>query len=279
MLSEEAWVRTRAGPDRRALRIVRGLAAWVKEGGIILFGSRARCDWNDYSDVDLLIVVERIPDKATQHRLQNQAYRLAEQEFGDAQPPMEFVYLTQHQYRNQVRHSVNGIGAIAYREGIKMGHLPDVPEDPESHPKDDREERNRRIGDANKHYATMQSLIDADQVSGVCAYCAHQVLEHAFKALIAAKGERYASTHTLTDLAHHAWPQAQWQSDLAQLNAYAGGLRYRPPPAPVMDFKRMTNAITTDLERIYERIEALTGEIPWQIKAPDYPRAIRPRYR
>ena len=64
-----------------------------------------------------------------------------------------------------------------------------------------------------------------------------------------------------------------------QLNAYAGGLRYRPPPAPVMDFQRMANAITADLERIYERIEALTGEIPWQIKAPDYPRAIRPRYR
>ena len=71
MLSEEAWVRTRAGPDRRALRIGRGLSAWVKEGGIILFGSRARCDWNDYSDVDLLIVVEQILDKATQHRLQN----------------------------------------------------------------------------------------------------------------------------------------------------------------------------------------------------------------
>ena len=37
-----------------------------------------------------------------------------------------------------------------------------------------------------------------------------------------------------------------------------------------MDFKRMANAITTDLERIYERIEALTGEISWQIKAPNY---------
>ena len=279
MLSEDALLRTRGGPDRRALRIVCRLSTWIKEGGIILFGSRARCDWNDYSDVDLLIVVEQIPDKATQQRLQNQARQLAEQEFGNARPPMELVYLTQSQYRDQVRHSINGIGAIAYREGIRMGHLPDVPMDPESQLKDDSEERNRRIGDANKHYATMQALIDADQVSGVCAYCAHQVLEHAFKALIAAQGERYAPTHTLTDLAHHAWPQAQWQSDLMQLNAYAGGLRYRPPPIPVMDFKRMANAITTDLECIYERIEALTGEIPWQIKAPDYPRAIRPHYR
>ncbi len=275
-------------PDPRAVTVAGALRDATGAGCVILFGSRARGDWTVGSDVDLMVVNPEPFTGEELSRMQSAAERIAEQTYHEY-TGVDLVFMTTEEYDLKSLHTINNVAAHVRREGIAVSSDPENYSSggSEEHGNDssaEYTERERRMADANEHYAIMHDLLDLGRESNHAAYCAHQTLEHAMKALISAQGYEYPHHHGLTRLYETILvndPGMDWQpqSNLPQLNNYAGGSRYGAALDPVRDFRQMANAATHDLERIYRRITELTGEDPWSVPSEGTTQVIVPRRR
>ena len=278
----------RAGPDARALHVAQALRDAIDVECVILFGSRARADWTERSDIDLMIIDPDLSElKRRMVKIQQTARelaRLAYQDYVD----IDFVYLTRDEYERKSVHTLNHVARFARREGIivprNRDDFPgnDAPDDLDHC--DEPMERELRIADANTYYDAMHAMMDAGMADKVAAYNAHQVLEHAMKALISAQGHEYAHTHALDLLlrdirANDPHLDLRPRSDLHQLNNFAGATRYGPLLTPISDYTDLANRVTDDLNRIYEEIARLTGADPWAVPPEGSDDPIQPRHR
>ena len=200
----------------------------------------------------------------------------------------DFVYLSRAEYERKSVHTLNHVSRFARREGILIPRNPgdfpgnDATDDPNHC--DEPMERQLRIADANMHYQGMHDLLDLGRENKNAVYLAHQALEHAMKALISAQGYEAPHLHALDRLLEHIHannPTLNWRpnSDLEQLNNFAGGNRYGPLLTPISDYTEMANRVTDDLNRIYDEIARLTGEDPWAVPPEGSNDPIQPRYR
>ena len=278
----------RTEPDPRALRVAHTLRDAIDVECVILFGSRARGDWTERSDVDLMIIDPDLSElkrrMGTIQRTGAELARLAYQDYLD----IDYVYLTRTEYERKSVHTLNHVARFARREGIIVPRNPD--DFPGSDARDDPDhcdepmERQLRIIDANTHYRAMHTMMDAGLADKVVAYNAHQVLEHAMKALISAQEHEYRHTHELDWLlgdirANNPHLDLRPRSNLHQLNNFAGATRYGPLLTPIADYNDMANRVTDDLTRIYDEINRLTGEDPWAVPPEGSDDPIQPRYR
>lgn len=146
----------------------------------------------------------------------------------------DFVYRTHRECRIQIQHSVNGIAAVALREGVAAESYPRPWHAPEPEPEPEMTEcgeMTRRLIDANRNYDALQYLLDGRRANNAVAAQARQTLEHALKALISAQRSPYQHAHSLDALRQTAGLASQaLGSDLAQLDLYAGGAAYCDPP-------------------------------------------------
>lgn len=263
----------RRGADPQALQAAWNLQAAYPECAVILFGSRARADWDRSSDLDLMLVGDI--DKATQQDCRAQAYRLACAAYVAEPPAPDLKFLTLDDYYEQIQYSRNRIGAVAHREGILMGHFQSRPERPAGSAEPNPENRESaeledRLRDAHVHYGDMQGLLDIGRRTKNCVFQAHQALEHGLKVLITARGGTYPHVHDLTGLARQCG--LALRSDLQLLAEYAGGPRYNAPPFPSIDFPRLANDVTADLDLIFQHVRERTGANPWDMNEACGPR-------
>ncbi len=280
--------RAGVGPDTRALHVAKSLRDATDVECVILFGSRARGDWTDRSDIDLMIIEpdtsELIPRMS---EIQQTASELASQAYQHV-VDIDFVYLSRAEYERKSRHTLNHVARFARRDGIPAPRNPDdfpggdVADDPNH--SDEPMERRLRIADANTYYRAMHGMMDLGLTDKVTVYNAQQTLEHAMKALISAQGHAYAHTHELDQLAadiNATDPNInlRLRSDLPQLSNFAGGNRYGPLITPVSDYTDLANRVTDDLNRIYDEITRLTSENPWAVPPEGSDDPIQPRHR
>ena len=268
------WDRNRSAPDLRALRTARALQGAWADTTVILFGSRARRDWNDYSDIDLMLVGAETTRRVSAYL--PPADRAARREYGANPPAIDVKCLSRQDFREQVTYSRHRIGAVAYREGIVMdGYIPPsrASEPPELNPENrERAEMEERLMDAHMHYKGMHMCLDNKWYTKICVYHAHQILEHGLKALTVAQERAYPHSHDLTNLAKVC--AIELRSDLPLLSEYAGGPRYGAPPFPSIDFIQLANDVTDDVSAIFQRIDERTGMNPWTME-----NASEPYYR
>lgn len=281
--------RANAGPDARALRIAKALREATDVECVILFGSRARGDWTDRSDIDLMIIEPDTSDLIPRMgEIQQTATELASQAYQD-HVGIDFVYLSRAEYERKSVHTLNHVARFARRDGIS------VPRNPESFISDDGmsyevdssdepEERTLRISHANMYYGAMHAMLDIGMSNRLTVSNAQQTLEHAMKALISAQGHEYLHVHELDRLLAQIRandPNLRWQpaSDLEQLTNFAGGNRYGPLLTPISDYTDMANRATGDLNIIYGEITRLTGEDPWAVPPEGSNEPIQPRHR
>ncbi len=277
-----------AGPDARALHVAKALRDAIDVECVILFGSRARADWTDRSDIDLMIIEpdtsELVPRVG---EIQKTAAELAQLAY-QGHVGIDFVYLSRAEYERKSVHTLNHVARFARREGVAMPRNPndfpgnDVTDD--LNHSDEPMERELRTTDANTYCRAMQTMMDAGITDKVVVYNAQQVLEHAMKALISAQGNEYAHTHELGQLAaainaNDPNINLRLVSDLRQLSNFAGGNRYGPLQTPVSDYTDMANCVTDDIVRIYDEIARLTGENPWAVPPEGSSEPIQPRHR
>ena len=275
-----------AGYDPRAVSVAQKARERIDAECIILFGSRSRADWKATSDIDLMAIVRDAPARDEQDRATKTVKRILAETYSERDSmPMDLLFLSETDYRRRAK-SVNNVAAIASREGIKLARDPEDYAEPETEIDDEveREDRVRRITHANLHYRAMNHMLDGGMDDSIAVFQAHQVLEHGMKALISARGRRYPHTYDLNELASEIRRidiARRWRfaSDLLQLSGYAGADRYREAVNPVTDFTRMANAVTDDIERIYRRIQEITGEDPWSVPPNDRSEPISPRRR
>ena len=275
-----------AGYDPRAVSVARKARERIDAECIILFGSRSRADWKATSDIDLMAIVRRAPARDERDRATETVRRILSETYSErGSMPMDLLFLSETDYRRRAK-SVNNVAAIASREGIKLAREPEDYAEPETEIDDEveREDRVRRITHANSYYRLLNHTLDGGIADSATVFLAHQVLEHGMKALISARGRRYPHTHDLDELASEIRRidiARRWRfaSDLLQLSGYAGADRYREAVNPVTDFTRMANAVTDDIERIYRRIQEITGEDPWSVPPDDKSEPISPRRR
>ena len=271
-----------------ALRVAKGLRDAIDAECVILFGSRARGDWTERSDIDLMIIDPDLSElKRRMEKIQRTAKELARLAYQDY-VGIDFVYLTRDEYERKSVNTLNHVARFARREGIIVPRNPndfsgsDAQDDPDHC--DEPMERQLRIADANSHYRAMHGMIDIGITDKITAYNAHQVLEHAMKALISAQGHEYRHTHALDLLlgdirANDPQLDLRPRSDLLQLNNFAGGTRYGPLLTPISDYDDLANRVTDDLSRVYDEINRLTGEDPWAVPPEGSDGPIQPRHR
>ena len=277
----------RTGADARALRVAQDLHDAIDAECVILFGSRARGDWTERSDIDLMIIEPEFPDLDRRMDIEVIGRKLVKQAY-DIFMSVDFVFLSRAEYERKSVHTLNHVARFARREGIIMPRNPDdfpvrdAPDDPDHC--DEPMERQLRIADANIHYRAMHTMMDAGLTDKIAALNAHQALEHAMKALISAQGYEAPHLHGLDRLlarihANNPALSLLLRSNLLQLNNFAGGSRYGPLLTPIADYNDMANRVTDDLNRIYDEINRLTGEDPWAVAPEGSADPVQPRYR
>ena len=276
------------GPDARAISVARQLRDTLDAECVILFGSRARSDWREHSDIDLIVITVSEQDGKQKTAARETAGEIIKKNYGK---PLGFdqVFLTPAQYELKSRHTLNHVARAARKEGIFMPRTPDEygPRGDEEESGDyfeERQERERRIADANMHYNSMQILLDNGIADISTANQAQQALEHAMKALISALGHQHPNTHDLTELAakiEETAPQEniRYRSNLKEMGMYASGRIYDNVTLPEAGYTRMANDLTHDMNDIYQWIGELTGENPWEIPTRLQNLTVTPRFR
>ena len=272
--------------DARALTAAETLRRAIDADCVILFGSRARADWNERSDVDLMVINGDLPDYETMSQIKSKARDIVEDVFQE-RIDVDVVFFNRAEYELKSRHTINNVAAYARREGIFVARDPegtDYSEDEGSDGSEEYSERELRAADANGHYLTVHNLLDAGMEGKTTAYHAQQALEHAMRGILSAMGLEYAHSHSTQELEQDIRrndPNSGWvfQSDLERLDNFAGGVRHGPMLTPIPDYTAMANGVTHDLETMYERIAALTGTNPWEVPPEGTSQAISPRWR
>ena len=190
------------GPDARALHVAKALRDATDVECVILFGSRARGDWTERSDIDLMIIEpdtsELIP---RMEEIQKTAGELAQLAYQD-HVSIDFVYLSHAEYERKSVHTLNHVARFARRDGIPAPRNPDIfiRDEGMSYEVDsseEPEERALRIAHANMYYDAMHVMLDSGTHNRVTVSNAQQALEHAMKALVSAQGHEYIHVHAL----------------------------------------------------------------------------------
>ena len=254
--------------DKRALTVARAVLRETGAQDVILFGSRARGDYREDSDIDLLVIHSGWQDGDVRNKA-HIAWDIVEPLYGIG-IPVDVIGFTPREFHH-ARHSINSVAAIATEEGFTMDGQPAG----NNYSNDDEDYSNEWTNTANRcfharsHLQLLRGAIDIGAASIMVGQQAHQALEHAMKALISAGGRRYPHHHDLLGLEsamRRAAPDFTHplESPLKSLNDYGGGLKYDGPYAPLGDHGELYRRVESDITHIFQRIAELTGRDPWR---------------
>ena len=255
--------------DPKAVAVARAVQDMApREAVVILFGSRARGDYNEWSDVDLMLLV---PDGESYYQVKaavcETALTAAKREYGFAMP-VDVGHLAHPRFRRG-RRAVNHVAYDIIRDGIPMTQIPFSAIDPDSDSDgDDGYPDNwpdivERLKDALNYFRHMRYDLDA----GAEKYLgrnAHETLEHCYKALISALGVAYPRTHKLRELealldrlserhAIHIPPSSAWLSN------FTGGERYEAPSPLPVSHQEFFDEVEQVKDAIIARVYEITG--------------------
>ena len=196
---------TETSCDPRALRVAQALHERELPQATILFGSRARGDYEEgRSDIDIIQVNPGVPNQRYKNGATEWAEGIAQVIYG-RRVPVQLVWFSYADFQENMRY-VNHITTRALLDGVVMSSHP---ENYRSRYSDDLhkseyeymwEDYEDRLYHAEQHLRVFQILDDLGESDLMIAQRAHSALEHAMKAVIAAHGATYPSTHNLGHL-------------------------------------------------------------------------------
>ena len=191
--------------DPRALQLAQAVHQRERPQATILFGSRARGDYNErHSDIDIMIVQPLEPDSDYKMAVLEWADVAAQAAYGRP-VPVQLVWLAREKFQEGQRY-INHVTTQALLDGVVMSENPG-----EFHSRyaDDSEETEyeydwtdyeNRLYHAGQHVIAFEDLINLGRTDMLIGQQAQSALEHAMKAVIAARGGTYPSTHNLARL-------------------------------------------------------------------------------
>lgn len=262
----------KTGYDPRAKAVAEAVYAAVRPIAVILFGSRARGDYRDDSDVDLLVIV---PDEGSEDWKESYmaACRAANAQASavyDFLISVDVVRMSAERFAD-CRRAPNHVAGQAARDGVVVSQqpLPGGNQPPTNWP--DIQERFRV---ATRNLSDLDLSIEGAMSQEIVGFLAQQAVENALKAWISALNDRYGTTHDLSELAgiirrHPAENETPAGEALAWLTSYAVVYRYSEAKVQLDDPSVLYARVADLVDGIADRIQALTGRTPPRWAAPE----------
>ena len=258
--------------DQRSLRIAQDLHRDVRPYITILFGSRARGDYEDgRSDIDIMLVLETLPSLEERGEIGETVRAWVGDIYNDI-VSVQLIWQTIEDFE-KMRRTVNDVTVHALREGILMSDDPAY--DGRNFNNDEEDYTyewsltEERLRHAENHMATFNVLIDAGMHDSMIGQHAQGAMEHALKSLISARVERYPHVHNINELVNRA---RQVDSGLQftpsipgeTYNQYAGSDEYEGTKNPITRIEDYRNKVNSDVQALLSRIRDILGTRPEQ---------------
>ena len=267
--------------DPRARKVAAAVARVPGVERVLLFGSRARGDHREDSDINLLVMG---PRDAQFDNACRTAANIAMQSAYDRHVGIDVVPLEPAHF-DFMQHGINHIAAKAARDGITtMGHRYKPPTDPvgSGRPEHRRREARERAWATRSCLNNLEwtyrmdpeSCPDPMEWDMQVGARAQETLDHALTALSAAHGHSYARTHNLPDLlqgARPCIPDLVLHSDLAKLSRFADGDAYGNPDLDI-DPEQMLINVRSDVARLFDICACEASFAPWTFRKTDFQR-------
>ena len=259
---------TAATCDPRALKVARAVHERERPQATILFGSRARGDYDESrSDIDIMLVQPEVPDGEYTGSVEQWAEGVVRAAYGH-RVPVQLVWFSEHEFSEGKRY-INHVATQALFDGVIMTQNPE-----EYHNRDAGDEEteyeydwrnyNNRLIHAEAHLLAFEQMIDLGNIDLLIGQQAQAALEHGMKALLEAHSARYQRTHNIGHLlgrVRDVDPELrrfQFSIPPDIYTQYAGDQVYRPPNQPLLseqpDYRERTVA---DARRIIDRARAV----------------------
>ncbi len=246
-------------PDPKACAVARAVEDSVHPDRVILFGSRARGDFNADSDIDLLIVTDSDrQDKWEYVRNSKVAHRKGEEVYGHL-IGVDLVHMSVDAFHDG-RRARNHLAGQAVRDGYdangdKVNY--DNPE-PTNWP-----DIRQRIANAERELRVLNDLVEADSAQEAIGFHAQQAIENALKGWISALDADYGNTHDLGELMaivrqHPGENDTPAGEQLTWLTKYAVEYRYEGVVVAMDDRFALLKGVTETVQAILARIRMLT---------------------
>lgn len=255
--------------DPKAKAVAQTVYDAVRPVAVILFGSRARGDYREDSDVDLLVVTkdqdERDDWRLGYVDLCQAAHRSVEEIYGFFLNVDVVTFpQTQFQYCRRAKNHVTG---QAMRDGVIVtGNPQDFPGELSGEPSNWPDIRTRFIA-ATRNLRDLELTIEANASQEIIGFLAQQAIENALKAWISALDDEYRNTHDLDKLAAiiRCYP-AENDSPAGEvqfwLTSYAVEYRYEGARVKIEDRHGLLERVNDLVDGIAARVLHLTGSEP-----------------
>lgn len=252
--------------DPKAKAVAEAVYGAVRPVAVILFGSRARGDYREDSDVDLLVITAGDIGGAEWRGLYVDACKAAHAKAGAAYGfPMGVDVVTMPESRfADCRRAKNHVAGQAVRDGVivRQQPLPGEGQSPTNWP----DIRTRFIA-ATRNVVSTTTLIEANGPQEDIGFHAQQAIENALKAWISSLDDEYRNIHDLADLAavirrHPTELDTPAYEALFWLTSYAVEYRYGGARVKLEDRHGLLERVNALADGIADRILQLTGSEP-----------------
>lgn len=259
---------TAATCDPRALSVAKAVHEREQPLATILFGSRARGDYEERrSDIDIMLVQSEEPDGEHKGSVEAWAEGVVRAAYG-RWVPVQLVWFSEHEFSEGKRY-INHVATQAMFDGVIMTQNPEEYHNRDADDEDAEYEYDwapysERLRHAEAHLFAFEQMVDLGNMDLLVGQQAQNALEHAMKALLEAHSARYQRTHNIGDLLGRVRDvdpdlrRFQFSIPPDIYTQYAGDQVYRPPNQPLLseqpDYREHTVA---DAQRIIARARAV----------------------
>ena len=258
---------TAATCDPRALKVARAVHDRERPLATILFGSRARGDYEERrSDIDIMLVQPEVPDGEYTGSVEEWAEGVVRAAYG-RRVPVQLVWFSEHEFSEGKRY-INHVATQAMFDGVIMTQNPEEyhnrdADDAEAEYEYDWTPYEERLRHAEAHLEAFVLCVENGMNDLIIGQQAQNTLEHGMKALLEAHRARYQRTH---NIGHLLGRVRQIDSHLRELTLslpadiytkYAGEQGYEilePLLTEQPDYRERTVA---DAQRIIDRARAV----------------------
>ena len=195
---------TAAACDPRALTVAQAVHEREQPLATILFGSRARGDYEERrSDIDIMLVQTSEPDGEYKESVEEWAEGVVRAAYG-RRVPVQLVWLSEQGFGEGKRY-INHVATRALFDGVIMTQNPEEyhnrdADDAEADYEYDWAPYDERLRHAEAHLEAFNLCVSSGMNDLIIGQQAQNTLEHAMKALLEAHSARYQRTHNIGDL-------------------------------------------------------------------------------
>ena len=253
------------GYDPKAKAVAEAVYDAVRPVAVILFGSRARGDYRDDSDVDLLVITADDAPDGWQSRYvaaSAAAHDKAEAVYGFMMG-VDVVDMPESKFAD-CRRAKNHVAGQAVRDGVIVSQQP-LPG--ESQPPTNWPDIRQRFIAATRNIESLTLLIEANGPREDIGFHAQQAIENTLKAWISALNDSYGRTHDIGRLAgivrrYPAENGTPAGETLFWLTRYAVEYRYDGARVKLEDPHDLLERIIDLVAEVESRIIEITGNQP-----------------